>query len=320
MSVIVFGAANIDLVVRAPRLPLAGESLPGDGFYIAPGGKGACQATASARLGVDTSMIGRVGDDDFGRQVLASLKESSVDVDGVDVDPDATTGVAMIAVDAKGENAIVVVLGANARVGAGDLARLDAALPSASLLLLQLETPVEATLQAARLAHARGVRAILDPAPMRELPAEIYPLVSIITPNQVEAEQLVGFPVGTIEEGLRAAHELVERGTPTAIVKMGGLGAVYATRTESGVDDGVVPAFAITPVDTVAAGDAFNGGLAAAISHGLSFTDALKWASAAGALSTTKQGAIPSLPTRVEFDAFLSRGTAGPTPEPVPKA
>jgi ribokinase len=295
----------MDLVARTPRLPLPGESLPGHEFYTAPGGKGACQATALARLGVATKLIGRVGGDEFGTQLIAALRESGVDVGGIMVDQETTSGVAMISVDDTSENSIVVVAGANGRVGESDLARLEPALDDATFLLLQLEIPLDATVAAARLAWDRGVPTIFDPAPARPLPDEIYGLVTIITPNQVEAEQMVGFAVETHEDGLRAARTMVDRGVPIAIVKMGSLGAVYVEQTEAGRTEGIVPAFAITPVDTVAAGDAFNGGLTAALTEGHSLEEALRWASAAGALSTTRPGAIPSLPTRAEFEAFL---------------
>ncbi len=308
MAVIVFGSINMDIVARTPRLPEPGETITGRAFFTAPGGKGANQAVAAARLGVPTRMVGRVGGDTFGQELLQQLRQAGVDTTGVLTDPETSSGVAIIAVDDAAQNNIIIVPGANGRVDQTDVDRLAGFLPQAKILLLQLEAPLEASLAAARLARQHGLTVILDPAPARDLPAEAYTLANIITPNEVEAAQLVGFPIRTIADGHRAAAVLVERGVTTAVVKLGDRGAVFATREHAdGIRYGLTPAFKVQAVDTVAAGDAFNGALAAALVEGHPLDTALQWAAAVGALSTTRAGAQPSMPTRAEFESFLKR-------------
>ncbi|HEY9620905.1 MAG TPA: ribokinase [Crinalium sp.] len=302
MSVIVFGSINMDLVARTPRLPAPGETLIGHVFETIPGGKGANQAVAVARLGISTEMVGRVGGDTFGQELINGLKLSGVGCDRVLIDPSTHSGVAMIAVDDASENNIIVIPGANGQMGHDDIARLEALLPQSTVLLLQLEIPLPAVVAAAQAAKRAGVRVILDPAPARsDLPNELYPLVDIITPNQVEASHLVGFPVVDVESAAKAADVLNQRGVLTSIIKLGKSGALCRT----GAETFQIPIFPVNAVDTVAAGDAFNGGLAAGLAAGLSLQDATTQASAVGALSVTKAGAQPSLPTRAELDAFL---------------
>jgi ribokinase len=302
MAIIVFGSINIDLVATAPRLPLPGETLLGHGFFKAPGGKGANQAVAASRLGISTQMVGRVGAHSFSAELVNSLQTSGVEIDRIFVDETVTSGVAVITVDDAGENQIVVIPGANGQVNHTDVERLSHLLPGSSALLLQLEIPLKAVLAAAKAANQAGVTVILDPAPAQlELPAELYPLVDIITPNEVEAGQLVGFPVDGEEEAKKAAEVLLHRGVKNAIVKLGAKGVISATATETFF----IPAFSVQAVDTTAAGDAFNGGLAAALAEGHSLRQAVIWGAAAGALAATKEGAQPSLPDRFIFDTFL---------------
>lgn len=301
MSVIVFGSINIDLVARATRLPAAGETLTGHTFFTAPGGKGANQAVAAARLGTPTRMVGRVGDDVFGPQLLNSLQTAGVQTDEVLVD-EGSSGVALITVDEAGENSIIVVPGANGRVDESDVARLSAHLEEATVLLLQLEIPLPAVVAAAQAARATGVTVVLDPAPAPEsLPSDLFPFIDIITPNEVEARQLTGLTVRGPADAARVATVLRQRGVDTAIIKLGARGVYCATPDEHFE----VSAFPVEVVDTVAAGDAFNGGLATALAAGLSMRDAVSWGAAAGALSVTRAGAHPSLPDREAFDAFL---------------
>jgi ribokinase len=300
--IIVFGSINMDLVTRTPRLPIAGETLQGYEFFTAPGGKGANQAVAAARLGISTQIVGRLGDDDFGRQLLAGLQAADVQTDGILVDESASSGVAVIAVDDAGENNIIIVAGANGCVNQQDVERLSDLLPGAAALLLQFEIPLPAVLAAAQAARQAGVLVILDPAPAKEnIPPELYPLIDIITPNEIEASQLVGFPVEGQEAAAKASAELRQRGVGTVIVKLGAQGVFCA----AGAETFFVPAFSVRAVDTVAAGDAFNGALAAALADGRSLRDAVVWGAAAGAISATKAGAQPSLPDRKTFDAFL---------------
>ena len=300
--VIVLGSINMDLVATTPRLPLPGETLMGLEFFTVSGGKGANQAVACSRLGVPTHLIGRVGGDEFGQSLLAGLKESGVGTEAVFVDTSTSSGVAAIAVAAGGENQIIVIPGANGRIDRTEITQLEKLLPTAALLLLQLEIPLEIVMIAAQAAVKAGVPVILDPAPMPTIfPSELYPLIEIITPNQTEASQLVGFLVLDQATATRAAQELIARGVKNAVVKLGDQGAVCATAT----DCFFVPAFAVEAVDTVAAGDAFNGGLAAGLVEGMSLRSALVWAAAAGAIATTKPGAQSSLGDRATLEDFL---------------
>ncbi|MGQ4646559.1 ribokinase [Lyngbya aestuarii] len=300
--IIVFGSINIDLVTQVPSLPTPGETRQGDNFFTAAGGKGANQAVAAALLGVPTQIIGRVGGDSFGRELLASLRAAGVQTQGVLVDEAVSSGVAVIAVDSRGENQIIIVSGANGRLEQQDIERLTAVLPDSAALLLQLEIPLPAVLAAAQAARRAGVLVILDPAPaLPDIPQELYPLIDIITPNQVEAEQLSGFPVTGQETAALAASEFLNRGVSTAILKMGDQGVLCASDEETFF----VPAFPVLAVDTVAAGDAFNGALAVALNQGRSLRQAVAWGAAAGALCVTKAGAQPSLPDWETFALFL---------------
>ena len=302
MAVVVFGSINMDLVVRTPRLPTPGETLTGHTFFTAPGGKGANQAVACARLGAPTRMVGRVGDDLFGEQLRASLRSFGVQDDGVLTTP-GPSGVALIAVDDLAENTIVIVPGANGSVSIADIPRLEAVLDGARILLVQLEVPIETVVAAARAAHTRGVTVILDPAPALPLPDELYALADIITPNEHEAATLTGIAVRDDQGAIAAARALIARGARRVAIKLGARGALTAD-TEG---EQFWSSFTVTPVDTVAAGDAFNGGLAVALSEGRSFDEAIRWGLAAGALSVTRHGAQPSMPERNEVLTLLAQ-------------
>jgi ribokinase len=302
MSIIVFGSINIDLVATTPRLPVAGETILGKDFFKESGGKGANQAVALARLGVPTYMIGRVGANSFGQELINALQTANVKTENIFVDETVSSGVAIITVDHAGENQIVVIPGANGQVNQDDVERLSPLLKDASALLLQLEIPLDAVFAAAKAAKDAGVKVILDPAPAQSyLPAELYPLVDIITPNEVEAGQLVGFTVDGKETAAQAAQVLLERGVKCAIVKLGSKGVYCATQENKFF----IPAFPVHAVDTVAAGDAFNAGLAAALFTGLTLRQAVIWGAAAGALTATKLGAQTSLPDKFTFEEFL---------------
>jgi ribokinase len=302
MSIIVFGSINIDLVAKAPRLPVAGETLLGSEFWQIPGGKGANQAVALAKLKIPTQIVGRVGADSFGRELINNLQISGVQTDNILVDKTTNSGVAIINVDDAGENQIVVIPGANGRVNQEDVARLSHLLPAATALLLQLEIPLAAVVAAAQAAKNVNIKVILDPAPAQSnLPEELYQLVDIITPNEIEAAQLVGFVVNGEETAAKAAEILLQRGVKCAVIKLGAKGVYCATVEESFF----VPAFPVRTVDTIAAGDAFNGGLTAAITAGYSLHQAVIWGAAAGALAATKSGAQTSLPDRFTLEKFL---------------
>ncbi len=302
MTIIVFGSINIDLVATAPRLPVGGETLLGENFFQVSGGKGANQAVALARLGIPVQMVGRVGADNFGVELVNNLQASGVQTNNIFVDETVSSGVAIITVSRTGENQIVVIPGANGRVNQEDVQRLSNLLPEATALLLQLEIPIPAVVAAAKAASSANIKVILDPAPAQSnLPTELYPLIEIITPNEIEAGQLVGFAVDGEETAAKAAEILLQRGVKCAIVKLGAKGIFCATAQEKFF----VPAFPVDVVDTVAAGDAFNGGLAAALFEKMSLHQAVIWGAAAGALAATKPGAQTSLPDRLTFDTFL---------------
>ena len=303
--IVVLGGINMDLVTLAPRFPQAGETVIGTRFLTYPGGKGANQAVACARLGAKTSMVGRVGGDVFGSQLLEALKAARVDVSRVRPDQDNTSVIAVINMDATAQNRIIQVLGANSACDDTEARSAVEALHDASVLLLQLEVPVEVSLSAARQAAVLGRCVILDPAPARDIPDEFYRYCDYITPNETEAAALVGFPVTDIPSAEKAAGELLQRGAKCVIIKMGEQGACYATVGDSGH----VPAFRMKAVDTVAAGDAFNAGLAVALAESKGLSNALGWASAAGALSVTRVGAQDSMPYRHQVETMLSEGS-----------
>jgi len=302
-AAIVFGSLNMDLVATVPRLPLPGETILGDRLLTVPGGKGANQAVALAKLGIPTAIVGRVGADGFGQQLGEQLTAAGVDITGIAQDQTVASGVALIAVDAQGENQILVIPGANGQVGQPEIDRLQPLLPHAQFLLLQLEIPFAAVITAAQAANQQGVQVVLDPAPVREpLPLTLYPLVDILTPNAIEASQLVGWPVTDGNTAITAAQTLCEWGAKAVVVTLGSQGVAWATPTTIGQ----LAAYPVTAIDTVAAGDAFNGGLVTALIAGLPWTEALRWGMAAGALATLKPGAQASLPDRASLATFLA--------------
>ncbi len=302
MAVVIFGSINMDLVVKTPRFPQPGETLTGHTFFTAPGGKGANQAVAVGKLGIEAKMVGRVGQDVFGKTLLESIRNSGVDTTSVVFDDEQPSGTAVIFVDDRAENEIVIVAGANGMVGETDLARLDNVLEPGSQLLLQLEVPVESVLAAAKLAHEKGITVILDPAPVRPLPEEIYSYIDVLTPNESEASSLVGFDVNSQVSAAKAAAVLRELGVRQVVIKMGSKGAYW----DNGQEELFIPAYKVAAVDTVAAGDAFNGAMAAGLAEGLSMREALRWGMAGGAISTTRSGAQPSLANREELLALIN--------------
>ena len=303
--VAVVGSLNMDLVARAARIPQPGETVIGGEFRNVPGGKGANQAVAAARLGAQVSMVGRVGRDAFAGPLLDSLAADGIDHTFVIQDPHAATGVALIVVDDAGENSIVVASGANMRLSPTDVDAAETAIAGADALLLQLESPLETVTRAAELARAHGVTVILNPAPARPLPVELLALVNVLIPNESETALLTGMPVGDQAEAEAAAGALRTMGVGTVILTLGQRGALLAREGETVM----CPAFDVTPVDTTAAGDAYVGGFAVALAEGRTLSEATRWGNGAGALATTKLGAQPSLPTRQELETLLATGT-----------
>lgn len=291
--IVVIGSVNTDLVVRGPRIPSPGETVTGGSFLRAQGGKGANQAVAAARAGAEVTFVARVGDDELGEAALASLVEESIDVTHITRDPDHATGVALIMVDRAGENAISVAPGANARLSVDDVEAARAAIESADVLLMQLETPIPAVERAAAIASAAGTTVILNPAPARPLGDSLLSDVDVLTPNQGES----AFLTGEVEPGV-AAVRLRESGVNNVVVTLGSRGAM-AVSSEGELS---FAGFPVNAVDSTAAGDAFNGFLAVSLAEGLDLEKAVPGACAAGALATTVPGARPSLPYRDSVD------------------
>jgi ribokinase len=304
MSIVVFGSLNMDLVTRTDRLPRPGETLMGRQFFTTPGGKGANQAVAAAKLGVPTILVGRVGQDDFGQELLTGLRSFQVQTDGIDRDASTHTGVAVINVADTGENQIIGIAGANGNLDASDVDRLKSYLPTAKILLLQLEIALPAVRRAVQTAHQAGIPIMLDPAPVPSASiADLYPLIDLLVPNEVEAGQLVGFPVRDAQTAAQAAQVLRSQGAKTVIVKLGAQGAYCLP--EKG-EPFFTAAFAVQAIDTVAAGDAFAGGLAVAWVEGRPLAEAILWGCAAGALATTQVGAQVAMSDRSTFEQFLA--------------
>ncbi len=304
-AIIVLGSLNMDIAALGPRLPQPGETLLGSHFHTAPGGKGANQAYGAAKLGGagSTAMLGRVGDDDFGRQMIANLVSVACDVEGVRSIP-GRSGVALILIAESGQNCIVVVSGANDRFTPADIAADAQLLRGARFALLQLEVPVATTIAAATAARAAGLQVILDPAPAPEhLPVELLKFVDVLTPNETEASLLVGRKPAdvSVDEARTIAIELQSRGVRQVIIKLGAKGCLLlqaGTATH-------VPAPLVKAVDTTGAGDIFNAAYAVACSEGSSPLDACQFAVHAAALSVTRMGCQASVPTRAELDAYL---------------
>ncbi len=301
VRVCVVGSLNMDLVVKAQHLPRVGETVSGGTFATFPGGKGANQAVAAARLGAGVAMVGRVGADPFGRQLLDGLKGEGIDAAHVRVDPGAATGVAFIAVDGEGRNMIMVASGANTRVPAADVDQARDAIAGAGVVLLQLEIPLEAVLRAAAMARAAGAVVCLDPAPAVPLPDTLYACVDVINPNELEAQILTGVEIHSIADAERAAVALRERGPRVAVVKMGDRGAFYL-----GPDGrGHVPALPVKAIDTTAAGDAFAAALGVALGEGRTVADAVIFATRVAGIKVTRMGAQVAMPTRVEVEGAM---------------
>jgi ribokinase len=304
-TIVVVGSLNADLVVRTPRFPAPGETTTGTEFAVYPGGKGANQAVAAARLGGRVVMVGCVGRDDHGRLLRASLKASEVDDGAVIDDEDAATGVAVIAIDASGQNQIVLAPGANRRLRPGDVERQRALIESAVVLLLQLEVPPETVEAAARIAHRAGIAVVLDPAPARHEALTLLPLVDFVTPNETELRILAGVPPGptSFDDAARMARSLVGQGARCVIAKLGKAGA-HAVSAEG---EWTWPGHAVHAVDTTAAGDAWNGAFAVALAEGRTPREAGPFANAAAAISVTRAGAQPSMATRDEVEKFRAQ-------------
>ncbi|RDV17210.1 ribokinase [Pontibacter diazotrophicus] len=297
----VIGSSNTDMVVKSERLPSPGETVLGGRFLMNPGGKGANQAVAASRLGGQVSFITKVGSDVFGRQALQQFQRERIDTRHVVTDAEQPSGVALINVDATGENCIAVAPGSNNHLLAVEV---EAGLPAAgsnALVLLQLEIPLGTVAYAVRESHVRGLRVILNPAPAQELPQDLYPCLYVITPNETEAELLTGVRVIDLNTAAEASRRLLEKGVSNVVITLGSRGAYLYSGADAAQ---LIPAPPVTPVDTTAAGDCFNGALTVALSEGLSLEEAVAFACKAASISVTRMGAQSSLPHRRELESL----------------
>jgi ribokinase len=307
--IVVVGSLNMDLVVEVPVIPQPGETVLGNNFATYPGGKGANQAVAAARLGADVSLIGRVGDDAFGEQLLANARAEGVDVSHVGIDENAASGVAMISVDAKGQNSIAVASGANFELTAEHVAEAWSSLSAVDMVVMPLETPPETIATAAKLAKDSGVRVVLNPAPARPLDDELLARIDVLIPNEHEAGHLSGLSVTSAEEATLAGQHLIERGVGNVVITLGGLGALILTGASGDANVSHIRPHQVEVLDTTAAGDSFVAGLAVALGEGNSLEDAAAFANAAGAITVTRIGAQPALATRDEVKRLLQHNS-----------
>ncbi|OUJ72359.1 ribokinase [Hymenobacter crusticola] len=294
---VIVGSANTDLVVHTPQFPVPGETRLGSAFQLSCGGKGANQAVAAARLGARVALVGKVGRDDFGQRALANLQQEGLDTTHVYQHPEAATGVAIITVNAQGQNTIVVAPGANHELLPADLDQAVTLLEQAAYLVVQLEIPLPTVLYLVAWARRRGKRVVLNPAPALPLPDDVYHDLFLLTPNETEAEALTGVPVRDADSARAAAQVLRERGVRNVVVTLGAQGAFLHTATYTGL----VPAPHVEAVDTTAAGDVFTGALAVALTQNLDWERAAHFACQAAAVAVTRLGAQVSAPYRHEL-------------------
>lgn len=297
-KVVVVGSLNMDLVARAERLPRGGETLAGDSFFTVPGGKGANQAVAAARLGATVAMIGNVGDDTYGQQLRQALANEHIDCQAISVCPGVSSGVALIVVDATSQNAIIVIPGGNAQLLPCSVERFDALLQGAEVIICQLEVPPAAVAWTLQRGRALGKTVILNPAPATgPLPADWFSHIDYLIPNESEAQALTGLPINDLDSARRAAERLLALGVGKVIVTLGGQGVLFASAAGSQH----CPAPVVKALDTTAAGDTFVGGFAAALARGLGEGEAIDIGQRAAAVSVTRAGAQPSIPHLAEL-------------------
>lgn len=300
--VAVVGSLNIDLVIGLERMPDSGETVFGSSLERHAGGKGLNQAVAAARLESEVHMIGAVGDDGSGDWLLDVLRREGMDASGIST-VSGTSGAAIIEVDASGQNRIIVIPGANDLLDADTVATHLEGLRAVDVVLTQGEVPIEAMIAAAQTGKKIGAQVIVNPAPARDYPKELLKNVDVLVPNEHEAFEMTGMSADNMVDAVEAAQSLQDRGPSCVIITRGEKGAVWTSPDGTGQ----TAAFKVNAVDTVAAGDAFCGGLASGIARGLSMAEALRWGSAAGALAATGRGAVPSLPSLAQVTELLER-------------
>ncbi|WP_200842904.1 MULTISPECIES: ribokinase [unclassified Raoultella] len=300
-KLVVLGSINADHILNLKSFPTPGETVTGNHYQVAFGGKGANQAVAAGRSGANIAFIACTGDDDTGERVRRQLASDNIDIAPVRAVKDESTGVALIFVNGEGENVIGIHAGANAALSVAQVEAEKARIADADALLMQLESPLESVLAAAKIAHQHQTSVVLNPAPARELSDELLALVDIITPNETEAEKLTGIRVENDDDAAKAASVLHHKGIGTVIITLGSRG-VWVSHDGEGRR---VPGFKVQAIDTIAAGDTFNGALVTALLEGTALAEAIRFAHAAAAIAVTRKGAQPSVPWRKEIDEFL---------------
>ena len=299
--IIVVGSSNMDLVVKAPKIPVIGETLTGSDFFMIPGGKGANQAVAAAKLGAEVIFIAKLGKDIFASKSLENFRTVGINPKHIQQLDEVPSGIAIIAIDNNGKNIIIVVPGANGKLQSKDVDAAQADIANAAVVVAQLEVPIETVLHAAKISRANNIPFILDPAPARPLSDELLSMVDVIKPNETEAEMITGIKVTDQASAERVADVLLFKGVKTVIVTLGEKGLLLAT-SEGKV---IIHNYAVEAIDSTAAGDAFTGGLAFGIASGKSIKDAAIYANAVAAVSVTRIGAQSSLPNKEEVDIFV---------------
>lgn len=299
-KITVVGSSNTDMVVKSKRLPLPGETIGGGAFLMNPGGKGANQAVATARLGAKTVFVAKTGNDVFGRKSISTFENEGIDTRFVSSDSTEPSGVALIMVDDHGENSIVVAPGANAKLLPEDIEKAKEEISTSEILLMQLEIPMPAVEAAAEIAYASGVKVVLNPAPVQVLSAELLKKLYLITPNRGEAELLSGIKITGLESAEKAARAIAAKGVQNVIITLGSEGSFILDNGEAYL----VKAYEVETVDTTGAGDTFNGAICSALVEGKSMREAVNFASKASAIVVTRMGAQSSIPTRREVDHF----------------
>lgn len=296
-SIAVIGSSNTDMVIKTAKLPAPGETILGGNFFMNPGGKGANQAVAAARLGGRVSFISKAGNDIFGKQARLTLQVENINTDFLLTDISQPSGIALITVDSHGENCIVVAPGSNSYLSKYDIDLARKEILRSEIILMQLEIPVETVEYTANIAYEAGIKVILNPAPAAKISDELLSRLYMITPNETEAELLTGIPVLDIESAALAAQNLYRRGVKAVIITLGSKGALLFT----GGKAVLIPSPKVEPMDTTAAGDVFNGAIAVAISEGMTLEKAAEFACKAAAISVTRMGAQASAPYRKEI-------------------
>lgn len=297
----VLGSINVDHVIRVPYFPKAGETLTGYGYQIAYGGKGANQAVAATRVGAKVSFIGAIGDDQIGQTMKQAFEQDGIDTSAISVISNQSTGLAMIQVADSGENSIVISAGANADLSESLVEQHKSHIEQADILLMQLESPLQAVTLATKFAKTAGVKVVLNPAPAQPLPDSLLSHIDIITPNETEAEILTGVKVIDEKTAKVAAKYFHQLGIEVVLITLGSKGVYYSEKEQGEI----IPGFRVDAVDTTAAGDTFNGAFVTALLEGKSAKDAIRFAHAAAAISVTRMGAQTAIPNREEVDKFF---------------